>query len=196
MFTSRDLLARLIAFPTVSRDSNLALIDFVRDYLEGLGLSCELDYNAEHSKANLHARLGPAGGGGVMLSGHSDVVPVDGQAWSVPAFALTERDGLLYGRGDEDHQPPPVGVGGWPGDRGAADGADRDRGDDQALGEAVEAEVPLDEEQRPGDDAGVVAEEQAAEARDRGGQDDVAPRPPGGLLRSPGHSGQDRIPPR
>ncbi|ERI53891.1 acetylornithine deacetylase [Pseudomonas sp. EGD-AK9] len=102
MFTSRDLLARLIAFPTVSRDSNLALIDFVRDYLEGLGLSCELDYNAEHSKANLHARLGPAGGGGVMLSGHSDVVPVDGQAWSVPAFALTERDGLLYGRGAAD----------------------------------------------------------------------------------------------
>lgn len=102
MFTSRDLLARLIAFPTVSRDSNLALIDFVRDYLEGLGLSCELDYNAERSKANLHARLGPAGGGGVMLSGHSDVVPVDGQAWSVPAFALTERDGLLYGRGAAD----------------------------------------------------------------------------------------------
>jgi len=102
MFTSRDLLARLIAFPTVSRDSNLALIDFVRDYLEGLGLSCELDYNAERSKANLHARLGPAGAGGVMLSGHSDVVPVDGQAWSVPAFALTERDGLLYGRGAAD----------------------------------------------------------------------------------------------
>ncbi len=102
MFTSRDLLARLIAFPTVSRDSNLALIDFVRDYLEGLGLSCELDYNAECSKANLHARIGPAGGGGVMLSGHSDVVPVDGQAWSVPAFALTERDGLLYGRGAAD----------------------------------------------------------------------------------------------
>ncbi|MFI8609673.1 acetylornithine deacetylase [Pseudomonas sp. NPDC077649] len=102
MLTSRDLLARLIAFPTVSRDSNLALIDFVRDYLEGLGLSCELDYNAERSKANLHARLGPAGGGGVMLSGHSDVVPVDGQAWSVPAFALTERDGLLYGRGAAD----------------------------------------------------------------------------------------------
>jgi acetylornithine deacetylase len=102
MPSSRDLLARLIAFPTVSRDSNLALIDFVRDYLEGLGLSCELDYNAERSKANLHARLGPAGAGGVMLSGHSDVVPVDGQAWSVPAFELTERDGRLYGRGTAD----------------------------------------------------------------------------------------------
>ncbi|SDP46792.1 acetylornithine deacetylase [Ectopseudomonas guguanensis] len=102
MLTSRDLLARLIAFPTVSRNSNLALIDFVRDYLKGLGLSCELDYNAERSKANLHARIGPAGGGGVMLSGHSDVVPVDGQAWSVPAFALTERNGLLYGRGTAD----------------------------------------------------------------------------------------------
>ena len=102
MPNSRDLLARLIAFATVSRDSNLALIDFVRDYLEDLGLSCELDYNGERSKANLHARLGPAGAGGVMLSGHSDVVPVDGQAWSVPAFELTERDGRLYGRGAAD----------------------------------------------------------------------------------------------
>ncbi|MFI8748301.1 acetylornithine deacetylase [Pseudomonas sp. NPDC077186] len=102
MPSSRDLLARLIAFPTVSRDSNLALIDFVRDYLEGLGLSCGLDYNAERSKANLHARIGPAGAGGVMLSGHSDVVPVDGQAWTLPPFALSERDGRLYGRGAAD----------------------------------------------------------------------------------------------
>lgn len=102
MPTSRDLLAQLIAFPTVSRDSNLGLIEFVRDYLAGLGVACELDYNAERSKANLFATLGPADRGGVLLSGHSDVVPVDGQAWSLPPFALSERDGKLYGRGSAD----------------------------------------------------------------------------------------------
>ncbi|WP_439887298.1 acetylornithine deacetylase [Pseudomonas sp. MBLB4123] len=100
--SSRELLAELVAFPTVSRDSNLALIAFIRAYLEGLGLTCELDYNAERSKANLYARLGPEGPGGVMLSGHSDVVPVDGQAWTVEPFRLSERDGRLYGRGTAD----------------------------------------------------------------------------------------------
>jgi acetylornithine deacetylase len=100
--SSRDLLAELVAFPTVSRDSNLALIEFVRDYLQGLGVACELDYNAERSKANLFASIGPTDRGGVLLSGHSDVVPVDGQAWTVPPFALSERDGKLYGRGTAD----------------------------------------------------------------------------------------------
>lgn len=102
MFTSRQLLEKLVAFDTTSRESNLALIDFVWRYLSDLGVSCELIHNAERSKANLYARLGPAGNGGVMLSGHSDVVPVDGQSWSVPPFALTERDGKLYGRGTAD----------------------------------------------------------------------------------------------
>ncbi|WXL28023.1 acetylornithine deacetylase [Ectopseudomonas mendocina] len=102
MSSSRDLLARLIAFPTVSRDSNLALIGFVRDYLEGLGVACELDYNSDQSKANLYARFGPDIPGGVLLSGHTDVVPVDGQNWTVPPFELTERDGRLYGRGTAD----------------------------------------------------------------------------------------------
>lgn len=102
MATSRTLLEQLVAFDTTSRESNLALIDFVRRYLTDLGVSCELIYNAERSKANLYGRLGPAGKGGVMLSGHSDVVPVDGQTWSVPPFALTERDGKLYGRGTAD----------------------------------------------------------------------------------------------
>ncbi|MCQ8229914.1 MULTISPECIES: acetylornithine deacetylase [Pantoea] len=102
MFTSRQLLEKLVAFDTTSRESNLALIDFVWRYLSDLGVSCELIHNAERSKANLYARLGPAGDGGVMLSGHSDVVPVDGQNWSVPPFVLTERDGKLYGRGTTD----------------------------------------------------------------------------------------------
>ncbi len=99
---SRAILADLIAFDTTSRESNLALIEYVRDYLGGLGVASQLLFNAERTKANLHARLGPSGAGGVMLSGHSDVVPADGQAWSVPAFALTERDGRLYGRGTAD----------------------------------------------------------------------------------------------
>lgn len=102
MPTSRDLLADLIAFDTTSRESNLALIDYVRAYLAGLGIDSELLFNAERSKANLYARIGPAGAGGVMLSGHSDVVPVDGQAWSVPPFQLSERDDRLYGRGTAD----------------------------------------------------------------------------------------------
>ncbi|MDC0725293.1 acetylornithine deacetylase [Phytobacter diazotrophicus] len=102
MMTSREMLEQLVAFNTTSRESNLALIEFVGCYLTGLGVDYELIHNAEGSKANLYARLGPPGHGGVMLSGHSDVVPVDGQNWSVPPFALTERDGKLYGRGTAD----------------------------------------------------------------------------------------------
>lgn len=86
MITSRTLLERLVAFDTTSRESNLALIDFVWHYLTDLGVNCELIHNAGRSKANLYARLGPAGSGGILLSGHSDVVPVDGQNWSVPSL--------------------------------------------------------------------------------------------------------------
>ena len=100
--TSRALLARLIGFATVSRDSNLALIGFIRDYLADLGVECELFHNAEGTKANLFATLGPQDLGGVVLSGHTDVVPVDGQAWTVEPFALSEREGRLYGRGTAD----------------------------------------------------------------------------------------------
>ncbi|WP_282339470.1 acetylornithine deacetylase [Pseudomonas sp. PS02288] len=99
---SRALLEKLIAFDTTSRESNLALIAFVGDYLSGLGIASDLIFNAERTKANLHARLGPPGPGGVMLSGHSDVVPVDGQAWTLQPFQLSERDGRLYGRGTAD----------------------------------------------------------------------------------------------
>lgn len=100
--TSRDILARLIAFPTVSRDSNLALIAFIRDYLATYGVESELFYNEEKTKASLFATIGPEDQGGIILSGHTDVVPVDGQQWTVPAFALTEQDGKLYGRGTAD----------------------------------------------------------------------------------------------
>lgn len=100
--SSRALLAALIGFPTVSRDSNLALIEFIRDYLAGQGVASELIYNDERTKANLFATIGPSDRDGVVLSGHTDVVPVDGQNWTVDPFALTEKDGLLYGRGTAD----------------------------------------------------------------------------------------------
>jgi acetylornithine deacetylase len=99
---SRAMLARLIGFATVSRDSNLELIEFVRDYLHELGVDCELIYNAERTKANLLATVGPCVAGGIVLSGHTDVVPVDGQAWTVEPFCLSEAHGKLYGRGSAD----------------------------------------------------------------------------------------------
>lgn len=102
MLSSRDILARLIAFDTVSRNSNLALIKYIQDYLAGLGVEAELFFDEAGGKANLFATLGPRDRGGVCLSGHTDVVPVDGQNWSVPPFELTENDGRLYGRGTAD----------------------------------------------------------------------------------------------
>jgi hypothetical protein len=102
MPSSRDILAQLIAFDTVSRNPNLALIEYIRDYLADLGVDSELFFDDAGRKANLFATLGPRERGGVCLSGHTDVVPVDGQAWTVPPFALTEKDGRLYGRGSAD----------------------------------------------------------------------------------------------
>jgi acetylornithine deacetylase len=100
--SSRALLERLIGFATVSRDSNLDMIEFIRLYLKELGVESELFYNSERTKANLFATIGPPECGGIVLSGHTDVVPVDGQAWTVDPFRLTERDGRLYGRGTAD----------------------------------------------------------------------------------------------
>jgi len=102
MNSSSELLAQLVRFDTTSRESNLALIDCVRTYLQGHGVACELLFNEHKSKANLLATLGPADVPGIVLSGHTDVVPVDGQRWSVAPFELTERDGKLYGRGTAD----------------------------------------------------------------------------------------------
>ncbi len=99
---SLDLIKRLIAFDTTSAKSNLALIDFVRGYLDGHGVASELVFDADGGKANLYATIGPADRPGVMLSGHSDVVPVAGQAWDSDPFDVAERDGRLYGRGTAD----------------------------------------------------------------------------------------------
>jgi acetylornithine deacetylase len=100
--SSRDLLQRLVGFATVSRNSNLELIAFIRQYLADLGVESELFYNPERTKANLFATIGPRDRGGVVLSGHTDVVPIDGQAWTEEPFRLTEKEGRLYGRGTAD----------------------------------------------------------------------------------------------
>jgi acetylornithine deacetylase len=100
--SSIDILRRLVAFDTTSRNSNLALIDFIEDYLDGLGIpSFRVDYETG-KKTNLFATIGPEGAGGIVLSGHTDVVPVDGQNWSSDPFQVTERNGALYGRGTTD----------------------------------------------------------------------------------------------
>ncbi|WP_143308222.1 M20/M25/M40 family metallo-hydrolase, partial [Candidatus Entotheonella palauensis] len=98
----RELLDQLVAFPTVSRDSNLPLIHFVQDYLNQHGIASTLVPNDEGTKSNLYATIGPNVAGGVVLSGHTDVVPIDGQPWSSDPFTVTEKDGLLYGRGTCD----------------------------------------------------------------------------------------------
>jgi len=102
MSDSVALLKTLVGFDTTSRESNLQLIEFVRDYLAGFDVPCELIYNAERSKANLFATIGPAEQPGIVLSGHTDVVPVDGQPWTVAPFELSEHDGKLFGRGTAD----------------------------------------------------------------------------------------------
>ena len=100
--TPRAILDRLVAFPTVSRDSNLPLIDWVGEYLGSHGIACHRHYHEEGEKAALYAHVGPEAPGGVVLSGHTDVVPVDGQPWTSDPFTVTERDGKLYGRGTTD----------------------------------------------------------------------------------------------
>ena len=97
-----EILADLVAFDTTSRGSNLELIAYAEAKLAAAGAVSRRVANADGSKANLIARIGPDAGGGVMLSGHTDVVPVDGQAWSSDPFALTRRDGRFYGRGTAD----------------------------------------------------------------------------------------------
>lgn len=97
-----DVLAPLVAFDTTSRNSNLALIKWVEEFLAARGIASERVPDATGSKANLIAIIGPRVEGGVVLSGHTDVVPVDGQAWASDPWTVTERDGKLYGRGVAD----------------------------------------------------------------------------------------------
>ena len=97
-----ELIERLVAFDTTSRNSNLELIGFVSDLLAEMGIDSELVHDADGGKANLYATLGPGDRPGIALSGHTDVVPVDGQPWSSDPFRVETRDGRLYGRGTSD----------------------------------------------------------------------------------------------
>ena len=101
-YSAIEMIEKLVGFPTVSRDSNLELIEFVRDYLAEYGIESHVVPNEEGTKGNLYATVGPPVEGGVVLSGHTDVVPVDGQPWDTDPFTLTERGGRLYGRGTCD----------------------------------------------------------------------------------------------
>ncbi|MGI9310696.1 MAG: M20/M25/M40 family metallo-hydrolase, partial [bacterium] len=96
------ILTDLIAFDTTSRNSNLALIEYARSLLDDRAIESELTYDDERGKANLFATLGASDRPGIVLSGHTDVVPVDGQSWRTDPFAVEVRDDLLYGRGSCD----------------------------------------------------------------------------------------------
>lgn len=98
----KALLADMIGFDTVSHRSNLELIAYIEDYFKGLGVATERVYSEDRQKANLFATIGPETDGGLILSGHVDVVPVEGQAWTHDPFDLIERDGKLFGRGSCD----------------------------------------------------------------------------------------------
>ena len=102
MTQSLAILEKLISFPTVSKDSNLALTDYIQNFLNESGIQSSIVYNEEKNKANLWATIGPSGAGGVALSAHTDVVPVVGQNWSTDPFVMSRRHSNLYGRGTAD----------------------------------------------------------------------------------------------
>ncbi|PCJ07716.1 MAG: acetylornithine deacetylase [Rhodobacteraceae bacterium] len=102
IYSATEMLERLVAFPTVSNSSNLEFVAFVKHYLESHGVAVTVLPNLAGDKAALLATIGPKKPGGVVLSGHSDVVPVEGQTWSADPWTLSARDGRLYGRGTCD----------------------------------------------------------------------------------------------
>ena len=97
-----DILAKLVSFPVLGGDHNLEIIHWIQNYIESFGLETTLVPNEEKTKASLHCRIGPSVDGGVILSGHTDVVPVKGQVWDSDPFILTKKDGKLFGRGSAD----------------------------------------------------------------------------------------------
>jgi len=108
MATPIEMLEKLVSFDTTSSKSNLALIEYVQDVLKDHGVSSTLVPNEEGTKANLWATIGPEQEGGVCLSGHTDVVPVDGQPWDTDPFTLTKKGSRYYGRGTCDMKAFPA----------------------------------------------------------------------------------------
>lgn len=102
MTVAQKILTDLVSFPVLGGQSNLAIISYIQSYLDDYGVESFLVENKEEQKASLHCRIGPAVSGGVILSGHTDVVPTEGQAWDTDPFLLTEKSGKLYGRGSCD----------------------------------------------------------------------------------------------
>lgn len=102
MSSAREILSRLVSFPVLGGQSNLEIIDYIRTILEEHGIEYHLVENEEEKKASIHCRIGPAVDGGVILSGHTDVVPVEGQEWTTDPFELVEKEGSLYARGSCD----------------------------------------------------------------------------------------------
>lgn len=97
--TAKEILQKLVSFGILSKQNNLELVDWIANYIKSYGVDVVYVYNEEKTQASLHCRIGPAVNGGVILSGHTDVVPVKGQPWDTNPFELTEKDGKLYGRG-------------------------------------------------------------------------------------------------
>ncbi|MDO9526980.1 MAG: acetylornithine deacetylase [Gemmobacter sp.] len=102
VLSARAILDKLVSFPSVSRDTNLPLVDWVQGYLTRHGIDCARVMSPCGTKAHLYAHVGPKVTGGTVLSGHSDVVPVDGQAWTTDPWTVVEKNGRLYGRGTCD----------------------------------------------------------------------------------------------
>ena len=100
--SATKILENLVSFPTISCDTNLPLVDWVEEYFNGHGITCHRHYNEVGDKAAIMAHVGPNIEGGIILSGHTDVVPVEGQEWHSDPFTLTEKSGRLYGRGTCD----------------------------------------------------------------------------------------------
>ena len=101
-FTSLEMLEKLVAFDTTSSNSNMNLIRFVMEYLSAHGVTSQVIANEDQSKANLFATIGPSTGGGIGLSGHTDVVPAHAEDWTGDPFVLREEDGKVFGRGTCD----------------------------------------------------------------------------------------------
>ncbi len=102
MTLTHSILQNLISYPILGGQSNIEIIQYIKKYLHNLGVGYHLAYNDEKTKVALHCRIGPAVDGGVILSGHTDVVPVEGQAWDTDPFELVEKGGKLYARGSAD----------------------------------------------------------------------------------------------